>query len=87
MKTLRIVVISLVAATSASVTFAGPGIQYWNTRRNAHQANKSTPAAVSTDKSGTACKTMIVKQGKRTSTVACTGSVTNTPKCKAACGY
>jgi hypothetical protein len=29
---------------------------------------------------------MIVKQGKRTSTVKCEGAVSDTAKCKAACG-
>jgi hypothetical protein len=32
------------------------------------------------------CEAMIVKQGKRTSTVKCDGAVTDTAKCKAACG-
>ncbi|MDP1581596.1 MAG: hypothetical protein Q8M02_15110 [Candidatus Didemnitutus sp.] len=86
MKTLRIVLISLVAVASASASFAGPGIQYWNARRDAQQAKKSAPAAVSAEKSGAACDTMIVKQGKRTSTVKCDASVADTAKCKAACG-
>lgn len=86
MKTLRIALISLVAVASASASFAGPGIQYWNARRDAQQAKKSAPAAVSVEKSGAACDTMIVKQGKRTTTVKCDSAVMDTAKCKAACG-
>jgi hypothetical protein len=78
MKALRIVLLSLVAIASASASFAGPGPQYWVARRDAQQAKKSSAVA--------ACDKMIVKQGKRTSTVECKGTVAETAKCKAMCG-
>ena len=85
MKTLRIALLSLVAVASASATFAGPGPQYWAARRDAQSARKAAPAVVSAEKSGT-CETMIVKKGKRTSTVSCSGAIAETAKCKAHCG-
>lgn len=87
MKTLRLAIISIVAVASASASFAGPGIQYWNARR-ADRAAAAERAAAPTVKSPASekCKSMIVKQGKRTSTVKCDGAVADTAKCKAACG-
>jgi hypothetical protein len=66
----------LIASTSAS--FAGPGLQYWNARRDAQRADK--PAV--TAPSDTKCERMIVQQGKRTSSIACTN---DTVQCKAHC--
>ena len=87
MKTLRLAIISLVAVASASATFAGPGPQYWAARRAEQETKKVAPfVPTTTEKSGSSCDTMIVKQGKRTSTVPCTGAITETAKCKAACG-
>lgn len=87
MKTLRFAIISLVAVASAASTFAGPGIQYWNARRadRAVAAERAANPAVNTP-SPEKCESMIVKQGKRTTTVKCDGPVTDTAKCKAACG-
>ncbi len=87
MKTLRLAIISLVAVASASASFAGPGIQYWNARRadRAAAAERAAAPAVNSPASEK-CKSMIVKQGKRTSTVKCDGAVADTAKCKAACG-
>lgn len=83
MKTLRVTLISLAAAAAASAAFAGPGIEYWNARRADREAAKSeTAAKVETTK----CERMVIKEGKRTKTVECTGSTTETSKCKAACG-
>ena len=84
MKTLRITLISLVAVASASASFAGPGIQYWNARRADRAAAKAdvTAPAATPEK----CESMIVKQGKRTTTVKCDSPVADTAKCKAACG-
>lgn len=59
MKTLRIVLISVVAAASGAATFAGPGPQYWAARR-AEQVAKKTESAqvsVSKDKAGACCDT------------------------------
>ena len=87
MKTLRLAIISLVAVASASASFAGPGIQYWNAR-HADRAAAAERAAAPAVKSPAPekCESMIVKQGKRTSTVKCDASVADTAKCKAACG-
>lgn len=76
MKTLRLsslIVISALAATSAFA--AGP-------------RSKNIPRPVSAEpvyaETGTATeKTMVVKTGKRTTTVVCDGA---SPKCKAHCG-
>jgi len=59
MKTLRIALISLVAAASGAATFAGPGPQYWAARRAEQVAKKadSTPAAASKEKAGACCDT------------------------------
>lgn len=59
MKTLRIALISLVAAASGAATFAGPGPQYWAARR-AEQTTKKTesaPASVSKEKPAMSCDT------------------------------
>ncbi|MBC8012095.1 MAG: hypothetical protein H7067_18580 [Burkholderiales bacterium] len=84
MKTLRLTALLAITALAASSTFAGPGTQYWNARRADRAASKAnaTTAAATPEK----CESMIVKSGKRTATVSCTGAVANTPKCKAACG-
>ena len=83
MKTLRLTLVSLVVAAATSAAFAGPGLQYWNARRAEREAAKSTPAAkAETPK----CDRMVVKDGKRTTTVECTGATADTAKCKAACG-
>jgi hypothetical protein len=84
MKTLRLAIISLVAVASASASFAGPGLQYWNARRADRARAAEKPAAVAP--ANTKCESMIVKQGKRTSTVKCDSAVSDTAKCKAACG-
>ncbi len=87
MKTIRLAIISLVAIAAASASFAGPGLQYWNARR-ADRAAAAERAAAPTVNSPAPekCESMVVKQGKRTSTVKCDGAVTDTAKCKAACG-
>jgi hypothetical protein len=82
MNTLRITVISFLAAAAASASFAGPGIQYWSARRN--PAPAATPATVATAPGK--CETMIVNSGRRQITVECKGAIANTPKCKAMCG-
>ncbi len=85
MKTIRLSLISLVAVASASASFAGPGIQYWNARladRAAAKVEVTAPAAP-VEK----CKTMTVTDGKITRSVSCTGAVAETAKCKAACGF
>ena len=81
MKTLRLTLLSLVAASAASAAFAGPGLQYWNARRADREAAK--PAA---KVEAAKCDHMVVKDGKRTTTVECTGATADTAKCKAACG-
>jgi len=80
MKTSLLRTTALVALllTSASASFAGPGLQYWTARRDAQRADK--PAL--TSPADTKCERMIVKQGKRTSSVACTQT---TVACKAHC--
>jgi hypothetical protein len=84
MKAIRLTLISIVAVASASASFAGPGIQYWNARRADRAAAKVevTTPAVTSEK----CKTMTVTQGNLTRTVPCTGAVAETAKCKAMCG-
>lgn len=83
MKTLRLTLVSLVVAAATSAAFAGPGLQYWNARRAEREAAKSAPAAkAETPK----CDRMVVKDGKRTKTVECTGATAETAQCKAACG-
>lgn len=83
MKTLRLTLVSLVAAAAASAALAGPGLDYWNARRANREAAKSETAAKAET---TKCERMVVKEGKRTKTVECTGATTETSKCKAACG-
>lgn len=83
MKTLRLTLLSLAAAAAASAALAGPGIEYWNARRSDRDAAKSETAA---KVDSTKCDRMIVKQGKRTTTVECTGATAETAQCKAACG-
>jgi membrane protein DedA with SNARE-associated domain len=83
MKTLRVTLLTLAVAAATSAALAGPGIGYWNARRADREAAKSAPAPkVETDK----CERMVVKQGKRTTTVECTGATAETAQCKAACG-
>lgn len=84
MKTLRLAIISLVAVASASASFAGPGIQYWNARRADRAASKTEVSAPSVTPEK--CKTMTITQGNVTRTVSCTGAVAETAQCKAACG-
>ncbi|MDF3056200.1 MAG: hypothetical protein K0R17_415 [Rariglobus sp.] len=69
----------LIASTSAS--FAGPGLQYWTARRDARRAD--TPAVTAPAVTKAKGDRMIVKQGKRTSLVTCTGA---TAQCQAHCG-
>lgn len=59
--------IVLLVATSASASFAGPGLQYWNARREARLAAKTAPA----ETPAASCDRMIVKQGKRAVSVEC----------------
>lgn len=75
---LRTTTVAALLIVSASASFAGPGIQYWNARRDARLADKPAVTAPAAAK----CATMIVKQGKRTSTVACSN---DTAQCKAHC--
>lgn len=77
MKTLRIVLISVVAAASGAATFAGPGPQYWAARRAEQVAKKTdnAPASASKEKTGAASETTNGKQGEPA----------NTMKCKSAC--
>jgi hypothetical protein len=79
MKTLRVTLLSLLAAGSVSAAFAGPGVQYWNTRRNpsSEKPTVTTPAK---------CDTMMVHSGRRDIMVECKGATAETPKCKAMCG-
>lgn len=87
MKTIRLTIISLVAVASASASFAGPGLQYWNARRAERAATAERAAAPSVNvPASEKCESMIVKQGKRTVTVKCNSAVSDTAKCKAACG-
>lgn len=79
MKTpLRIPVIILLVAASASGSFAGPGLQYWNARREARIAAKAAPA----ESPAASCDRMLVKQGKRTVFVKCNKV---SAQCKAHC--
>jgi hypothetical protein len=77
MKTLRIALISVVAAASGAATFAGPGPQYWAARRAEQVAKKadSAPASASKEKAGAASETTNGKQGEPGDTM----------KCKSAC--
>ncbi len=83
MKTLRLAIISLVAVASISASFAGPGLQYWNARRADRDRAAEKPAVVAP--ANTKCESMIVKQGKRTTTVKCDS--VSSEACKAMCGY
>ncbi len=87
MKTLRLTVLSLIAAASTAVAFAAPSAP-WSVRRAANSTasiTASTPA-VTAPAANSKCDSMVVKQGKRTSTVKCEGPITETAKCKAMCG-
>jgi hypothetical protein len=77
MKTLRIALISFVAAASGAATFAGPGPQYWAARRAEQTAKKTESAqvSVSKDKAGTSSDSTNGKQGEPA----------NAMKCKTAC--
>ena len=83
MKTLRITLLALAAAAATSAALAGPGIEYWNARRADRDAAKSESAA---KPEAAKCDRMVVKHGKRTTTVECTGATAETAQCKAACG-
>lgn len=77
MKTLRIAIISLVAAASGAATFAGPGPQYWAARRAEQVAKKaeSTPASAPKEKAAPSLDSTNAKQGEPA----------NATKCKAGC--
>lgn len=75
---LRATVLAALLVSSASASFAGPGLQYWNARRDAQRATKPAVTAPADEK----CERMLVKQGKRTSSVACTPE---SVACKAHC--
>ncbi len=77
MKTSRIVLFTLVAAASASASFAGPGLHYWKSRG---VASAPTPVAV---KKVESCVTMKSPNGKVT--VKCTGAVKEGSGCKRHC--
>jgi Tfp pilus assembly major pilin PilA len=83
MKALQISSLIAIAVVAASAAFAGPGLQYWQNQQRspvAKESNTTGAAVVASVK----CKTMSVQNGK--TAVACTGAVTNTAQCKAACG-
>lgn len=77
MKTLRIAIISLVAAASGAASFAGPGPEFWAARRGQQTAKKteSAQASAAKDKAGTSSESTNVKQSEPA----------NAMKCKTAC--
>ncbi len=83
MKNLRLTLLAAVAIASASVTFAGPGPQYWQQRRASNVSQKSV--AASAEKSPTANDAATGKQGTQTSTAPLKGVAGETAKCKAMC--
>lgn len=83
MKNLRLTLLAAVAIASASVTFAGPGPQYWQQRRASNVAQK--PVAASVEKSPTANDAVTGKQSAQTSTAPLNGASGETTKCKAMC--
>lgn len=83
MKNLRLTLLAAVVIASASVTFAGPGPQYWQQRRASNGAQK--PVAASSEKSRAANDVATGKQSTQTSTAPLKGATGETAKCKAMC--
>jgi len=83
MKTLRVSTLLFIAAAAASAALAGPGIEYWNARRN--PVKEQAPVVANTPAPAATCEKMPVTIGRTTKMVECTGSVTDTAACKAHC--
>ncbi len=83
MKTLRLSTLLVIAVASASAALAGPGIEYWNARRN--PVKEQAPVVTNVPAPDTKCEKMPVTIGKFTKTVECSGSVTDTAACKGHC--
>lgn len=79
MKTSRFVLISLVAVATASVSFAGTGLQYWKSR-SAVPHSVPAPAEV---RKAEPCASMKTPNDKVR--VKCTGSVAEGIDCKRHC--
>lgn len=65
MKTTKLLVTAALLVASASVSFAGPGAQYWQQRRNAPTADQKQRAVAAAEKQTN------TKEASATNTCAC----------------